>query len=82
MTLSPREREVEAWPKLLAIATGRVAECGDCGIQWVVDHGLTMEDVEVLRQLPAFLSGAGMGSDPDGASVYVRELADRIEALL
>ena len=42
----------------------------------------TRDDVLFLRQLPSFLVGAGMGDDPDGAPMRVRELADRIETLL
>ena len=50
----------------------------------VLDHTgrFTRDDVLFLRQLPSFLVGAGMGDDPNGASVWVRELADRIEDTL
>lgn len=44
--------------------------------------GFTREDVSVLRQLPTFVRGLGLGPDPDGVAAYLPGLADRIEALL
>ncbi|HEV8448572.1 MAG TPA: hypothetical protein VGQ44_17200 [Gemmatimonadaceae bacterium] len=38
--------------------------------------------VDVLRQMPAFLRGAGMGADPDGAGRFISNLADVIESYL
>lgn len=43
---------------------------------------LTHDTVRVLRQLPAFLHGAGMADDPDGAAHFVSDLADVIESYL
>lgn len=39
----------------------------------------TRFDVQVLRQLPSFVRGLGLGPDPDGVAAWADEFATRIE---
>lgn len=43
---------------------------------------ITRDDVFVLRQLPAFMRGLGMGSDPEGGAKAVTTLADKLASYL
>ena len=44
--------------------------------------GFTREDVEILRQMPTYIRGLGLGGHPDGAARFIAGLAARIAALL
>lgn len=43
---------------------------------------VTPDDISILRQLPAFVRGLGLGSDPDGTANWASDFATRLEPLV